>query len=212
MKVDWLDKLTFPEAERLREDEKKKTNGMYLSIEYPKIIIDHIDHSVVHFEKEAGDSCQLSFESDLIVIPDPEILFENLVEGKHHNLSRSARSGLSDRDLKPNPQTRDQLSTIVNYPSTKTLTSEEQDLVWKFRFYLINQKKALTKFLKCLNWEISGEVKQAIALLPDWQPMDIEDALELLSPQFQHPDVRRYAVSRLQQAPDEVRKIILYEE
>lgn len=204
IKVDWLDKLTFPEAERLREDEKKKSSGMYLSIEYPKIIIDNVDHSVVYFEKDAGDSCQLSFESDLIVIPDPEILFDNLVEGKHHKLSRSTRSGLSDRDLKPNPQTRDQLSTIVNYPSTKTLTSEEQDLIWKFRFYLINQKKALTKFLKCLNWEISGEVKQAIALLPDWQLMDIEDSLELLSPQFQNPDVRRYAVSRLQQAPDEV--------
>ena len=48
------------------------------------------------------------------------------------------------------------------------------------------------------------EVKQAVELLPDWQPMDIEDALELLSPHFQHPAVRRYAVSRLQQALDEV--------
>lgn len=204
LKVDWLDKLTFPEAERLRESEKKRSSGMYLSIEYPKVLIDDVDHSIVYFEKDAEDSCQLSFESEIVVIPDPEILLENMVEGKHHKLSRSARSGVTDKDLKPNPQTRDQLSSIVSYPSTKVLSSEEQDLVWKFRFYLINQKKALTKFLKCLNWEISSEVKQATDLLSSWQPMDIEDALELLSSHFHHPSVRRYAVSRLQQAPDEV--------
>lgn len=29
------------------------------------------------------------------------VLQENLVEKKHHRLSRSARSGLSDRDAKP---------------------------------------------------------------------------------------------------------------
>lgn len=203
-KVEWLDRLTFPATERLREDEKKKSSGLYLTIEFPKIFIDKIDHSVVYYEKDAEESCQLSFDSDVVVIPDPEVLFENLVEGKHHKLSRSIRSGVSDRDLKPNPHTRDLLNTIVNYPSTKILTSEEQDLVWKFRFYLINQKKALTKFLKCLNWEQQTEVNQAIELLKSWQPMDIEDALELLSPHFQHPAVRRYAVSRLQQAPDEV--------
>lgn len=33
------------------------------------------------------------------------------------------------------------LQEIVRYPPTKTLTSEEEDLVWKFRFYLCNQKK-----------------------------------------------------------------------
>lgn len=41
-------------------------------------------------------------------------------------------------------------------------------------------------------------------MLETWVPMDVEDALQLLSPQFTHPAVRRYAVSRLQQAPDEV--------
>lgn len=31
-------------------------------------------------------------------------LQDNLVEKKHHRLSRSARSGLSDRDVKPTAQ------------------------------------------------------------------------------------------------------------
>lgn len=30
---------------------------------------------------------------------------------------------------------------IVSYPPTKQLTSEEQDLVWKFRYYLTTQEK-----------------------------------------------------------------------
>lgn len=41
-----------------------------------------------------------------------------------------------------------------------------------------------------------------------WAPMDVEDALELLSSNFAHPAVRRYAISRLQQAPDD--EILLY--
>lgn len=38
--------------------------------------------------------------------------------------------------------------------------------------------------------------------------MDVEDALELLSPNFQHPAVRRYAITRLKQAQDE--DLLLY--
>lgn len=125
------------------------------------------------------------------------------MESKHHKLARSLRSGHSDRDAKPNAQVRDILNQIVAYPSTKQLSNEEQDHVWRFRFYLSNQKKALTKFLKCVNWTQNNEVRQALSMLKIWAPMDVEDALELLSPNFTHPAVRRYAISRLQQAPDE---------
>lgn len=69
------------------------------------------------------------------------------MESKHHKLARSVRSGLSDKDVKPNASVRDQLHTIVAYPPTKTLAAEEQDLVWKFRFYLSNQKKVTCKII-----------------------------------------------------------------
>uniref|UniRef100_A0A8C3UNK7 Phosphatidylinositol 3-kinase catalytic subunit type 3 n=1 Tax=Catharus ustulatus TaxID=91951 RepID=A0A8C3UNK7_CATUS len=92
---------------------------------------------------------------------------------------------------------------IVSYPPTKQLTYEEQDLVWKFRYYLTHQEKALTKFLKCVNWDLPQEAKQALELLGKWKPMDVEDSLELLSSHFTNPTVRRYAVARLQQADDE---------
>ena len=41
-----------------------------------------------------------------------------------------------------------------------------------------------------------------------WEPMDVEDSLELLGPNFTHPCVRKYAVSRLRQAPDD--DLLLY--
>ena len=64
--------------------------------------------------------------------------------------------------------------------------------------------QALTKFLKCVNWNHQSETKQAIELLHKWDPIDPVDALELLTPQFTNKTVRQYAVSRLKQANDEV--------
>lgn len=128
---------------------------------------------------------------------------ENLVEAKHHKLARSLRSGGNTRELKPTSSVRDALNTILGYPPTTTLSTEEQDLIWKYRFYLSNQKKALTKFVKCVNWKVSGEERQALEMLALWAPPDPEDALELLGPAFTHPAVRRYAISRLSQAPDD---------
>ena len=90
----------------------------------------------------------------------------------------------------------------------KVLTADEQDVVWKFRFYLTNQKKALAKFLKCVKWDSKSEAIQAIDLLKKWELMDIDDVFELLTPQFTHPTVRKYAVSRLKDAPNE--DLILY--
>lgn len=130
------------------------------------------------------------------------------MESKHHKLARSLRSGHCDKDAKPNAAMRDILNTIVSYPPTKILLNEEQDHVWKYRFYLSTQKKALAKFLKCVNWNQHNEVRQALHMMEIWVPMDIEDALELLSLNFTHPAVRRYAISRLQQAPDD--EILLY--
>lgn len=98
---------------------------------------------------------------------------------------------------------RDALNTILVYPPTTTLSTEEQDLIWKFRFYLSNQKKALTKFVKCVNWKVAGEERQALEMLALWTPPDPEDALELLGPAFTHPAVRRYAIGRLNQAHDD---------
>lgn len=210
VKIDWLDKLTFLEMEKMTQRMKTSSKNMFISVEFPKALIENtIDVPILYNEINLDDQrTTRTNKNDLVMINDPELGLENIIEGKHHRLSRSARSCISDKDLKPNAIVRDQLNAIVSYPPTKALTSEEQDLVWKFRYYLMSQKKALTKFLKCLNWQAQAEVKIALELLSSWQPMDTQDALELLTPQFQHPQVRSYAVARLSQATDE--DLLLY--
>ncbi|XP_060571535.1 phosphatidylinositol 3-kinase catalytic subunit type 3-like [Ruditapes philippinarum] len=208
VKVDWLDRLTFREIEMVNERQKRDSNFMYLMIEFPRIHFSEVEYAIIYFEKGGDDPHTFTTHGDLVIVPDPEISLENLVEAKHHKLARSLRSGPTDKDMKPDAKIRDWLNTIVGYPPTKQMSSEEQDLVWKYRFYLSSQKKALTKFLKCVNWNQTQEVKQALELLSAWNPMDVEDALELLTPTFSHPVVRKYAVNRLRQADDE--DLLLY--
>ncbi|XP_058833251.1 phosphatidylinositol 3-kinase catalytic subunit type 3 [Topomyia yanbarensis] len=208
-KVDWLDRLTFREVELINERQKRKSHFLYLMVEFPELSIEDKPCFVVYYDPDGDNKHCFVSKPKLVTVPDSETLQENLVERKHHRLSRSARSGLSDRDAKPTASVRDLLHSIVyRYSPTSLLSSEEQDLIWKYRFYLSAQKKALTKFLKCVNWETGTEVRQALTLLAKWAPMDVEDALELLNSSFNHPTVRRYAISRLDQAPDE--DLLLY--
>lgn len=208
-KVDWLDRLTFREIEKINDKEKKESDYLYLMIEFPEILFNDRIYTIVYYEQDGDNKFTFVSKPKLVTVPDSEILQDNLVEKKHHRLSRSARSGLSDFDAKPTAVERDTLHTIVyRYPPTYQLSSDEQDLVWKYRFYLSNQNKALTKFLKCINWETVHEVQQALKLLVSWEPLNVEDALELLSPSFKHPAVRRYAITRLKKAPDE--DLLLY--
>lgn len=139
---------------------------------------------------------------------DADLLRDNPVEAKHRRLVRSHRNGPLDRDLKPNPKIRDELNSIMSYPPTQTLTPEEKDLVWKFRFYLTRDKRALTKFLKCVLWTDATEVRQAVEILPLWVDIDVDDALELLGKEFENRSVRTYAVNQLRKANDD--DLLLY--
>ncbi|KAM3958517.1 phosphatidylinositol 3-kinase 59F [Aphomia sociella] len=207
-KVDWLDRLTFREIEMINEKEKRSSDYMYLMIEFPTVQIDGIDHAVVYYEQDGDEMYQFRAQAEIVTVPDYEILQENLVESKQHRLARSLRSGVSGRDAKPTASERDQLAAVVAAPPARPLAAADQDLLWKFRFYLSSHRRALTKFLECVNWNRPGEVRQALAMMKQWAPMDVEDALELLTPKFTHPAVRKYAISRLKQAPDE--DLLLY--
>ena len=102
---------------------------------------------------------------------------------------------------------------ILNYAPSQPLTSEEKDLIWKFRFYLTRDKRGLTKFLKSVTWRDPSEVKQAVEeLLPQWTEIDVDDALELLGPNTVDSRVRAYAVKQLSRADDDVSsyRTILY--
>ena len=145
----------------------------------------------------------------LIRIYDPEVgAKDNPAESKHRRLVRSHRTGVLDRDLKPNAKIRDELNTIMSYGPTQELNGEEKDLVWKFRHHLTRDKRALTKFVKSVAWQDHSEARQAVQILPKWTEIDVDDALELLGPTFDNPTVRAYAVDRLRKSDDE--ELLLY--
>ena len=145
----------------------------------------------------------------LIRIYDPEVgAKDNPAESKHRRLVRSHRTGVLDRDLKPNAKIRDELNTIMLYGPTQELNAEEKDLVWKFRHHLTRDKRALTKFVKSVAWHDQSEARQAVQLLPKWTEIDVDDALELLGPTFDNQAVRAYAVDRLRESDDD--ELLLY--
>ena len=141
-------------------------------------------------------------------VADPELLLDSLAEVKHSAMTRRIRDSGDERhrQVKPNKQAKDRLEMIVNLPSSQVLTREQRDLVWKFRHYLRQFPKALNKYLRSVNWAQPQEVKMALALMNDWELIEAEDALELLSSAFTHPAVRAYSVSRLLEAasPEQV--------
>ena len=44
------------------------------------------------------------------------------------------------------------LQRIIKYPPTRDIQADEKQLVWKFRFSLMSEKKALTKFIRSVDW------------------------------------------------------------
>ncbi|PSN74691.1 phosphatidylinositol 3-kinase [Corynespora cassiicola Philippines] len=146
----------------------------------------------------------------LIRIYDPEIGRKiNPAEDKHRELMRSQQTDSLDRDRKPNVHVRDRLNMMIAKGPLEEITSHERDDIWKFRYYLLRDKRALTKFVKSVNWRDPREARQAAPLLEKWAEIDVDDALELLGPQFDHPVVRSYAVERLKKADDEELQLYL---
>lgn len=71
----------------------------------------------------------------------------------------------------------------------RPLSSEDRALLWRFRWNLTGEKRALTKVLQSMDWADAQEARQGIDLLGHWAAIDVADALELLSPAFLNPEV-----------------------
>mmetsp|Transcript_7222 Transcript_7222/g.16953 ORF Transcript_7222/g.16953 Transcript_7222/m.16953 type:complete len:1018 (+) Transcript_7222:108-3161(+) len=132
---------------------------------------------------------------------------DNPVEDKYRALAHDLLRGLVDPALKPDRVQRDQLAAIIASSSHQP-TREEKDLLWRFRFSLVDNRRALAKFLLAVEWTVESEVVQAAELLEQWRkrsPIMVTDALKLLGKQvaYQTNLVRAYAIDTLAAAPDE---------
>ncbi|PAV79873.1 hypothetical protein WR25_22318 [Diploscapter pachys] len=206
--VMWLNPFTSKKIEDIRAANKFSSTSrhLFLVVELPCVRYGSELYDVVYYEDESSNlRISASGVVNRICSADPELGMESLAEAKHKLMTRKNHEGI-DRQLKPNKQAKDKLEAIIKLPSSQLLTREQKDLVWKFRYYLRSDKRALNKFLRSVNWEFATEEQHALTLLNDWVPIDSEDALELLSPSFNQPAVRHYAVSRLYDAasPEQV--------
>lgn len=107
---------------------------------------------------------------------------ENPFQDKYRILAHDLIRGLVDPGLKPDRIQRSRLERIINSPNHH-LSTEEKDLLWKFRFSLVDNRRALTKFLLAVDWSVESEVVQAAELLEQWRkrsPIEVTDALKLL--------------------------------
>jgi hypothetical protein len=107
---------------------------------------------------------------------------DNPAQDKYRILAHDLIRGLVDPGLKPDRVQRGRLERIVGSPSHH-LSTEEKDLLWRFRFSLVDNRRALTKFLLAVDWTVESEVVQAAELLDQWRkrsPIEVTDALKLL--------------------------------
>ncbi|XP_057950017.1 phosphatidylinositol 3-kinase, root isoform [Malania oleifera] len=201
-RVDWLDRLAFKAMEKIKEHESCRSGSSHL---YLVVDFCGFEHRVVFQESGANFflPSPIASTNELVIVWDPEVGKINPSEHKQLKLARSLARGIIDKDLKPSSNERKSIQRILKYPPTRTLNGDERQLLWKFRFSLMSEKRALTKFLRCVEWSDLQEAKQALELMGKWEMIDVCDALELLSPVFESEEVRAYAVSVLERADDE---------
>ena len=204
--VNWLDNLVFSrirDARGIQSRIARRTDDfIQLLLELPVYV-----HPVIFHEdtKESSPVNNIVSWQRLTWLVDDEVnlMLENPAERKHQKLSRSVGRGVVDMELKPDGAEKRRLSAIIQLPPTRPLDMESQNLLWKFRFALRHDSRALTKFLKCVDWSDPAETKASVQLMHEWAPIGPATALELLTPSFSNSDVRRYAVSILRHAEDD---------
>jgi Phosphoinositide 3-kinase family, accessory domain (PIK domain) len=160
-----------------------------------------------------SDTAQNFDPLQLVPILDYENEEDNPYDDKYRALAHDLLRGLVDPALKPDREQRDRLAAIIDSPSHH-LNLEEKDLLWRFRFSLVDNRRALTKFLVAVDWMVESEVVQAAELLEQWRkrsPIEVTDALKLLGKNvaFQTSLVRTYAIDTLAAAPDSELRLYL---
>lgn len=54
---------------------------------------------------------------------------------------------------------------VFQLPPAHAINSEERDLIWKFRYFLRNNRKALPKFVRAVAWNKTEEAAYALVLV-----------------------------------------------
>jgi phosphatidylinositol 3-kinase len=177
--------------------------AMHLAVELPRFPFAVVHRSKAYFRRAPEtlpprDDPQRVIE---VIDPDPPEN-QNPVAEWLSKLRRTANPEMA-RQLKPSPAERKKLHDIIHSPA-RQLDSDQRELLWTYRYSILSDRLALTKFLRATDWENQNEMREALSLVPQWAKVDAADALELLGEEFRaRPEVRRYAVEQLDRASDD---------
>ncbi|SCV04750.1 LAMI_0H18778g1_1 [Lachancea mirantina] len=220
--VNWLDPLSFRVMERMKK-ERKLPNGLFvLHIEFPLFEFPIVYSEIEKLESNIPNYHNFEINNEMsgvrrnlqprihlgleegstLKFYDPDQFNVDPIEEKFRRLERASKNPSYDKELKPDAKRRDMLLRIINYPPGTQLSSHEKGLIWKYRYYLMGNKKALTKLLQSTNLNEENERKEVLDMMDSWAEIDIEHAIELLGSAFKNLSVRSYAVSRLKKASD----------
>ena len=230
--VPWLDTTSLPALNSRVTKLCEQANLCLLCIElptFPTNVIYEENEYTLEYQQEKTLKKPVSSEPNIdgvMIVPDYELIYDrpNPVSEQFIRLERA--DDMNVKDLRPTQAIKEQLLEALAQPDHKSLEVETKNLIWRYRHWLMDKKQALTKFLGSVFWEAERSCTQAMELLPQWAPIDKEDALHLLSLSFScNPNhqlgfavgstegmlsVRKYAVERLEVCQDaEIHSILL---
>lgn len=140
---------------------------------------------------------------------DPDQFNNDPVEEKFRRLERASKNSKFDKQLKPDTKKREYLNKIITYPPGTKLTAHEKGSIWKYRYFLQSNKKALMKLLQSTNLKEETERTELLEMMDGWAEIDIDDAIGLLGHSYRDLSVRTYAVNRLKKASDKELELYL---
>ena len=146
------------------------------------VLEDQQDQQKQEQETDDDDAMMVArWRRRLGVVFDPETDRDEPIKIKYNKIGRS----VYDPTLKPNKVEWENIKSIVRSPRRRhELKEDERVLLWRYRHTLVSEPKALVKFLYCVDHRYAHDVDHALALLKQWEEIDVADALLLLSNEF----------------------------
>jgi Phosphoinositide 3-kinase family, accessory domain (PIK domain) len=141
------------------------------------------------FKELREDQKQLSgitkFHDPLIMKNMPDILNrrDDPISYKYFVMTRDLDES-AVKDITPNKEEQEAINKIFEDPDFAQLNAKDKSMLWHFRYSLTTNKRALIKFLQCVEWTKEKEEIEAMQMLKKWVEIDIEQALPLLSFMF----------------------------
>ena len=107
----------------------------------------------------------------------------NPLKDKYFKMTRNADESVA-RELQPNPDEKREIDRILQLPDFIMLKEEERALLYRFRYSLLKNGKALVKFLQSAPLDDEEAQKEAMRLFDQWSPTNFVDGVSLLSIKF----------------------------